>query len=62
MTNYEKIKVMSVEEMAELLDVPSCINCGYHDSRLGISNRCGAKFGATCESGHKLWLQQEAEE
>ena len=54
MTNYEKIKAMSVEEMAKFLfehkaDRP---NCGFIDC-LSLDN---------CKECYELWLEEEAEE
>ena len=57
MTNYEKIKSMSVEEMAEFLgDTPEiCDFCVYEGS-------CHNNLNTNCIDGTKLWLEQEAEE
>ena len=55
MTNYEKIKNMSVEEMAEWLQggINECNCCSYRLS-----------FGCpdTCIYGIKQWLESEVEE
>lgn len=53
MTNYEKIKAMSVEEMAQALvdgDIPSCTN---------PYGPCDPKGCKVC---FENWLLQEAEE
>lgn len=55
MTNYEKIKQMSVEEMAEWLKdaLKECDVCVY-----GKQNICPE----TCVYGVKQWLEREVEE
>ncbi len=55
MTNYEKIKNMSVEEMAEWLqeDISGCFCCIY-----GRDFTCPN----TCIYGIKQWLEREVEE
>ena len=56
MTNLDRIKSMTVDEMAELLSTKACECCAYPDFTL-----CG--FGApACEEGIKKWLEQEAAE
>jgi hypothetical protein len=55
MTNYEKIKAMSVEEMAELIDDSPCNSCNYRQK--GFS-----KCPQECEEGIKEWLESEVEE
>lgn len=55
-TNLDRIKNMTVDELAELLGTKACECCAY----LSFSP-CG--FGApACEEGIKKWLEQEAEE
>ena len=54
MTNFEKIKAMSVEEMAELIDDAPCNFCNYRQK--GFS-KCPQK----CEEGIKEWLESEEE-
>ena len=52
MTNYDRIKSISVEEMAELLyneDLP-CISCMAYDECEGTDN---------CKETIKQWLLQE---
>lgn len=60
MTNYERIKVMSVEEMAELLsNEDECERyCAFT-----INGKCNA-FGGLheCKKGVELWLNSEVEE
>ena len=56
MTNYEKIKAMSVEEMAELFGRFSCLACP-------VSLECEKEvIGRTCDELVEEWLLQEAEE
>lgn len=57
MTNYEKIKAMSVEEMANLLDYGECHCCIYYNEN-GPS-RCDMH---ECIEGVIKWLESEAEE
>lgn len=67
MTNFEKIKNMSVEEMAEWLDEMlsdnrcyPCVKkhidkCGYFEK--DFDSRC-----RLCVRNRKLWLESEVEE
>ena len=58
MTNYEKIKQMSVEEFARWLAIEiggECYSCPAYDI-------CTAGDGKTCESILKEWLESEVEE
>lgn len=63
MTNYEKIKNMSVEKMAEELDyiinndIAECTNSCY----VCPATKFCKKF-ATCEGSIKKWLESEADE
>ena len=53
-TNYEKIKAMSIDEMAEILSLIAlnpCKLCDAPDCRTGYE----------CINGWRLWLNQEAE-
>jgi hypothetical protein len=56
MTNYEKIKAMSVEEMAEqiLCKPQKCSFCAFFGKK-----RCD--FSYSCLAGHIVWLQKEAD-
>ncbi|MEO2600927.1 hypothetical protein [Clostridium butyricum] len=59
MTNYERIKSMTIEEMAkffnnEIDDVECSCRCGFYN--IGQPN-CGYK----CNKGHLEWLMQEVE-
>lgn len=61
MTNFEKIKQMSVEEIAELLDniSESCYDKGYGFSNCG---NCPLSILPSCAStGIKDWLESEVE-
>lgn len=55
MTNYEKIKSMSLEEMAEWLDETLL----DHDCCVGIDVNCEE---CDCISGRKKWLESEAKD
>ena len=51
MTNFERIKGMNVEEMAEFLEFNG--NCGV----CLYTTHCE---GCSCKDGVKLWLESEA--
>ena len=56
MTNYEKIKAMSVEEMAVFMTTASdCKNCAYN-------KKCKVDGTFNCHIGTIEWLESEAEE
>lgn len=63
MTNYEKIKGMSVEELAELIASGEwsaiCPFCKYY----GTENCCVENKGASknCADGIKEWLESECD-
>lgn len=59
MTNYERIKAMSVEEMAEKINKISIIQCMFcaDKSCAGTSTS-----SLTCLRGIKYWLNSESEE
>lgn len=61
MTNYERIKAMSVDEMVELLDeiTDACadIGGGYHCERCPIGKVCHC----TC-CDVRRWLESECDE
>ena len=51
-TNFDRIKAMSVEEIAKWLNAKSnCSTCANENCN-GMGD---------CEQGHLLWLQQEAD-
>ena len=57
MTNFEKIKQMSVEEMADMFYsiIPSCDNCH-------IVDLCRDENILHCRRVIRKWLESEAEE
>lgn len=58
MTNFEKIKAMSVEEMAEHLDKTSCDYCCFQKQPCDYY-----LYGdEICKKSIKQWLEREAEE
>ena len=57
MTNYEKIKAMSVEELADLLDYGECHCCAYYKTNSPVD--C---LDCVCKDGVKKWLESEVEE
>lgn len=59
MTNYEKIKSMSMEEMAAFIDTidKHCQCCAHNRNIDGV---CHVSLD-TCESGVSKWLESEAE-
>lgn len=68
MTNYERIKSMNVEEMAQILadismdggyEVPCSVCAG---ERTTPDNHCCADFSDDCMQGVVKWLESEAEE
>lgn len=57
MTNYEKIKAMTVEEMAQFLDVCRCYCCIYYDKhKLTCCDNCD------CVVGTIQYLESEEDE
>ncbi len=61
-TNYERIKNMTIEEMAKLLTQLQCQECGYTDNW----KECN-QIGCWCHknNGYKSyqqWLEAESEE
>lgn len=55
MTNYERIKAMSVEEMAEII-YDCCQHCIYQDKE------CYNNEDMRCSDGNLKWLNSEVEE
>ena len=56
MTNYERIKNMSLDEMAKCIsDVDNCILCELN------SPECFEIDDFDCSAGVKKWLESEAE-
>ena len=63
MNNYEKIKNMTLDEMAEWLCANTCNYCIYHNSndknnKLPLYRCLSTKY---CKYGVKQWLQAESE-
>ncbi len=53
MTNYEKVKDMSIGEMARILcDNTNCIYCKFYDICCGIDEEV---------NGYRKWLESEVE-
>ena len=55
MTNYKKIKNMSVKEMADFIDRNDCCDCCAY--RVD-----GCRALIDCPEGIKKWLESEAED
>ena len=66
MTNYERIKAMSVEEMAEMLLDESENNftyCNYCNHQSYYAPHCSSTdFETDCRYAVKEWLNSEVEE
>ena len=63
MNNYEKIKSMSVDEMAEWISKTDCSNtCVYHTEYDRIYENLEGCTGMICTDGIKQWLLAEVEE
>lgn len=61
MTNFEKIKSMSINDMTQFLFVhqfDKCVNCGYYQKQ------CNGYYfdDKSCTTGIKHWLESEVEE
>ena len=52
MTNYEKIKSMSIDELIEYIIGSICLSCIY------ITENCDCKK-FNCRKGIKQWLESE---
>lgn len=57
MTNYEKIKEMSIDEMALTLMCPA-----EYDTAFNKTNKCNAEMDKNCHKCTVEWLESEAEE
>ncbi len=67
MTNYERVKNMSVEEMAKWLDemllCNSCYPCKIQDIyKCGYYEKDSESQYQLCVKNRKLWLESEAKE
>ena len=54
MTNFEKIKLMDIDEMAELMSIDLCELCHFANP----NDNCE---GLECTDGMKRWLMQEVD-
>ena len=63
MTNYERIKQMSIEEMArDLSEYVRCSNCFAEELCNELDNSDSDKlFTMKCEQKFKMWLESEEE-
>lgn len=64
MTNYEKIKNMSIEEMVVMFDEIrhfGCYYCYFHyeRERKGLDRQC--PYTTDCVEGYRKWLEQEVD-
>lgn len=59
MTNFERIKSMSIEEMAQI-DMDGFFNCPYDTPYVGCE--MGKQFDDDCIACTKHWLESEAVE
>lgn len=53
LTNGDRIRQMTDEELADILELSGCENCPY------LNNNCG---GRKCRKGFLKWLKQEVSE
>lgn len=51
-SNYDRIRTMSIDEMAKVLSKPVCFHCIYNKDESCNEN---------CKKGVKQWLEQESE-
>ena len=58
MTNADKIRAMSDEELIEIFARNDCFYCAYSDKTHGY---CLADSSVLCEDGIKEWLKKEVE-
>lgn len=62
MNNYEKIKSMTIEQMAQFIETIEdyCKICAFSEARCkaGLKNWGHSK----CYQGHLNWLEEEADE
>lgn len=62
-TNYIKIKNMTVDEMAEVFNRKFCEECGYKETDFVNWKDCDANCWANIQNGYyKKWLLEEATE
>lgn len=61
-TNYERIKAMDIEEMAEIFNRKYCEECAYKEMNFDNWKDCDANCWAHIKNGYyKQWLQAECE-
>lgn len=58
MTRYEKIKLLSIEQMAQLLCSESCLSCDFYNKK---KDACSSDC-ADCFEGHYAFLEREVKE
>jgi len=62
MNNFEKIKSMTIEEMAEVFNRKQCEECAYHEMNFNNWRECDADCWAHPKNNYYLkWLKEEAE-
>ena len=59
MNNYEKIKAMSLDEMAEFIKCSDCYYCPVSTCKIWYDDE--EYTGEMCDKYAKQWLQQESE-
>lgn len=60
MNNYERIKNMTLDEMAEIFNRKFCEECAYKEMNFDNWQDCDANCWANIKNGYyKQWLQQE---
>lgn len=61
MTNYERVKQMSIEEMVDFInhETDGICSCCHNDVRFGVE-RCYEQ--GLCARGIKMWLESEVSE
>ena len=59
MTNFERIKVLTIDEMAEYIvsDLDGCTYCIYEGEPLTRGSKC---LKNACEEGVKAWLNMDS--
>lgn len=63
MNNYEKIKQMSIEEMAEEFNRKVCEECAYKEMNFDDWKDCDLNCYAHIKNGYyKQWLESEVKD
>ena len=61
-TNFERIKNMNVDEMAEIFNRKYCEECAYKEMNFDNWEDCDVTCWANIKNGYyKKWLLEEAE-